>query len=303
MYLADMHCDTLTRVSSQSGLINEYNLSKKHPALQLFAAFVPKGNKSPEARRSRLLRFCDIYISEVTRLKLVPVTNCHDLNFAKEFDRRAAMLSVEGGGGLFADSEELNTLYRLGMRVLGLCWESNELCASAWEECDTGLTAEGKRLVSAASEMGIILDLSHLSDRSCEEIFELSPYPPLATHSNFREVCDTPRNLPRHIAKKIADRGGVIGLNLYPHFLSGTEKAHGEDIIRHIDYALDLFGDSHLGLGLDIDGTSGLYPIGLGEEGGSIHDRLLELLYKRYPDRTVEKIACENVFEFFRCNL
>ena len=291
MYIADMHCDTLSRVSSQSGLINEYNTSKKYPGLQLYAAFVPAGGEAPEARRRRLLRFLDIYIAEVSRLKLVSVANCHDLNFAIEFDRRAAMFSVEGGGGLFADSEELTTLYRCGMRVLGICWETNELCASAWEECDTGLTEEGRRLVTKASEMGIILDLSHLSDRSCEEILELSPYPALATHSNFREVCDSPRNLPRHLAKRIAARGGVIGLNLYPQFLTGCNVAAVGDILRQVDYALDLFGDGNLGLGLDIDGTSGVYPLGFGEDGGSIHDRLLDALYQKYSDETVRRFA------------
>ena len=235
MYIADMHCDSLSRVSSESGLINEYNQSKLSPQLQFYAAFVPSSEESPEARRKRLLRFLDIYIAEVARLKLVPVTNCHDLNFAKEFDRSSALFSVEGGGGLFADSEELDTLYRCGMRVLGLCWESNELCASAWEECDTGLTKDGRALALKASEMGIILDLSHMSDRSASEVLELTPYPVIATHSNFREVCPSRRNLPRELAERIVARGGVIGLNLCPDFLAVGRDATAEDILRQVD--------------------------------------------------------------------
>ena len=302
MYIADMHCDSLSFVSSESGLINEYNLSRENPQLQFYAAFVPKRNESCEARRKRILRFLDIYIAEVARLKLVGVSNCHDLNFAMEFDRRSALFSIEGGGGLFADSEELDILYRCGMRVLGLCWESNELCASAWESCDTGLTNEGRALVTKASEMGIILDLSHASDRSANEILELTPYPAIATHSNFREICDSPRNMPRDLAKRIAARGGVIGLNLCPDFLRVGGSATVEDIIRQVDYALELFGDSHLGFGCDVDGTGGEYPYGFSEKR-SIHDTLIEELLRLYPVSTVEKIAGANVIEFLKNNL
>ena len=302
MYLADMHCDSLSLVSSESGLINEYNLSRENPQLQFYAAFVPKRNESCEARRKRLLRFLDIYIAELARLKLVGVSGCHDLNFAMEFDRRSALFSVEGGGGLFADSEELDTLYRCGMRVLGLCWESNELCASAWEECDTGLTEEGRDLAVKASEMGIILDLSHVSDKSAYEILEITPYPVIATHSNFREVCNSRRNLPRDLARRIASRGGVIGLNLCPDFLREGGGATVEDIIRQVDYALELFGDSHLGFGCDVDGTGGSYPIGFSERS-SIHDTLTEELLRRYSASTVEKIAGANVIDFLKNNL
>jgi len=303
MYVADMHCDSLSRVSSEQGLLTDYNFSKKYKQLQFAAAFVAARGETPEARRKRLMRFLDIYIAESKRLGLVTVGNCHDLNFAIEFERSSSLFSLEGGGGLFADSDELSTLYRAGLRVLGLCWDSNELAASAWEKCDTGLTDEGRKLVQRASEMGIILDISHLSDRSAEELLELSPYPVLATHSNFRDICDSPRNLTRSLASKVARRGGVIGLNIYPPFLTLADKATGDDILRHVDYALENFGEDCLGFGFDIDGTDGEYPIGFSEEGGSIHDRVIELLLSKYKESVVEKIAGGNVISFCKNNL
>lgn len=302
MLIADMHSDTLSLVTERDGIINDYNFSAKYPQLQFFAAFVPYRNESAEARRKRALRFMDVYLSEVSRTGLIPIRDCRDLNMAIERGKSSAIFAVEGGGGLFADSEELDTLYRLGMRVLGLAWDTNELAGSAWDG-DLGLTDEGKRLVERASEMGIILDVSHLSDRSTEELLELTPYPVLATHSNFREVADSPRNLPTRLARQIAKSGGVIGLNLYPPFLSGKDTADGEDILRQVGFGLDLLGEDALGFGFDIDGTDGVYPRGFGEEGGSIHDRVVDLLLSHYSASTVEKIAGANVLEFCKNNL
>ena len=302
MYILDMHCDSIGTVTSEHGLINKYNFSREYGQLQFVASFIPAGNDSPEVRRRKLMHYLDVYIAESNRLRLVPVTTCHDLNFAMEFDKRASLISVEGGGGLFADSEELNILYRAGLRVLGLCWDTNELAASAWDKNDTGLTAEGVAMVKRCSELGIILDVSHLSDNSFYGMLETTAYPVVATHSNFRAVTDSPRNLTLDMARKIAARGGVIGLNLYPGFLSDGGRATKDDIIRHVDYALENLGEDVLAFGFDIDGTDGAYPEGITEDG-SIHDQVIDLLLSRYSESVVEKIAYKNAVEFLKCNL
>ncbi len=302
MYVVDMHCDSIGTVTADRGLINAYNFSREYPQLQFIAEFVPAEGEPPEARRKRLMHYLDVYVAETRRLKLVGINTCHDLNFAMELERRATLLSIEGGGGIFADSEELNTLYRMGLRVLGLAWDSNELATGAWDNDDKGLTAEGIALVRRCSELGIVLDVSHLSDRSFYDLLDTTAYPVIATHSNFREVCDSRRNLTLDMARKIAARGGVIGLNLYPPFLSDTGRATSDDILRHVDYALDKLGENVLAFGFDIDGTDGVYPEGF-DERSSIHDRVIDLLLRHYPENTVERIAGLNAAEFFKCNL
>lgn len=302
MYICDMHCDSILRVNSSRGLVEKHNFSSDYPQMQFVALFVPKGEESPRERRRRTMHLLDVYLSERERLKLVSVADCHDLNYAIETERRSTLLSIEGGAGLFADSEELLTLYRAGLRVLGLAWDGNELSASAWDKEDYGLTAEGRALARRASEMGIILDVSHMSDRAFYDLLELTPYPLLATHSNFRDVCPSPRNLTKDMAAKIVARGGVIGLNLYPPFLTENLVCTPEDILRHVDYALENFGENSLGFGFDIDGTDGMYPEGF-DERSSIHDRMLELLDKRYSASVVERLAGGNVIEFCRNNL
>ncbi|MBQ7363135.1 MAG: dipeptidase [Clostridia bacterium] len=301
MHVIDMHCDSLLTVCGERGLISTYNVSKKHPFLQFFAAFVPKEGRPPDIRRRELMHLAEIYVSETARLGLSPARDAKELSRALENGFSGAMLTVEGGGGLFADSTELDTLAALGMRVMGLVWDTNELGASAWDKSDTGLTSEGYLMVERLSELGIIIDVSHMSDKTLYDTLDATSYPVVATHSNFRDVATSRRNLTLDMAKRIASRGGVVGLNLYPSFLSDGE-ADLSDVLRHVDYALNKLGEDTLAFGFDIDGTDGKYPAGI-DESGSIHDRVVELLLTHYPERIVEKLAWRNAAEFLSANL
>lgn len=302
MYIVDTHCDSLIRVSSDRGLVNSHNLSKRNPQLQLFAEFVPANGMPAEYRRKQILHYLDIYIAECQRLDILPVRDCQELNYAIEHGMRSSILSIEGGGGLFADSDELDTLYRMGLRVMGLCWDTNELATSAWDREDNGLTEAGFDMVDRLSSYGIIIDVSHLSDKSFYDVIERTAYPVIATHSNFRDICNSPRNLTLDMAKRIASRGGVIGLNIYPAFLNDSGRADKNDIYRHVDYCLDKLGEDVLCFGCDIDGTDGAYPEGFSEEE-SMHDTLCDILLERYSSGVVEKIAGLNAINFFKGNL
>ena len=301
MYIVDTHCDSLLTVNSEIGLKNAHNLSKRYPQLQLFAEFVPCKGMPLEYRRKRIFGLLDVYIAECQRLGIIPVRDCQELNYAIENGLPSSILAIEGGGGLMPDSTEIDTLYRMGLRVMGLCWDANELAASAWDKDDTGLTEEGKLMVDILSAYGIIIDVSHLSDRSFYDVIERTAYPVIATHSNFRDICASPRNLTLDMAKRIASRGGIIGLNLYPGFLSDSGKADKDDIYRHVDYALEHLGEDVLCFGCDIDGIEE-YPFGFSEDE-SIHDRLVDILLERYSHGVVEKIAGLNAINFFKGNL
>ena len=302
MYIVDTHCDSLLRVNSESGLVNSHNLSAKNPQLQLFAEFVPANGMPAEYRKKQIFHYLDIYISECQRLGIVPVRDCQELNYAIENGLNSSILAIEGGGGLFASSDEIDMLHRMGLRVMGLCWDTNELATSAWDADDNGLTAEGLRMVDTLSSYGIIIDVSHLSDKSFYDVIERTAYPVIATHSNFRDICNSPRNLTLDMAQRIARRGGVIGLNLYPAFLNDSGRADKNDIFRHVDYCLDKLGEDVMCFGCDIDGTDGAYPDGFNEEN-SIHDTLCDILLERYSSGVVEKIAGLNAINFFKGNL
>lgn len=301
MYIVDTHCDSLLTVNAQTGLANPHNISAKYPHLQLFAEFVPCKGMPPEYRRKRIFSLTDVYISECQRLGIFPVRDTQELNYAVENGLSASILAIEGGGGLLPGSPEIDLLYRMGLRVMSLCWDSNELATSAWDSEDHGLTKEGRELAEILGSYGIILDVSHLSDKSFYDLMEVTPYPVIATHSNFRDVCHSPRNLTLDMARKIAARGGIIGLNIYPAFLSDSGKADKSDIYRHVDYALEKLGEDVLCFGCDIDGIEA-YPEGF-DDDSSIHDRLVDILLERYSESVVEKIAGENAINFFKGNL
>ncbi len=302
MFIVDMHCDSLLTVSAESGLINPYNFSSKYPQIQFFAQFCPKSNEDPYTRRRRLVRLLDIYLYECNRLGLAKIKTVKDLIDCESKGQRGAVLSLEGGGGLFSYSEELNTLRGEGLLALGMAWDDNELSSCAWSDNDTGLSEEGKELCQRASELGIILDVSHLSDRAFYDTLEHYSAPVLATHSNFRDVCASKRNLTRDMALRIAERGGVIGLNIYPPFLNDSGKASLDDIYRHVEYGLETVGEGCLGFGFDIDGTDGHYPEGISLEY-SIHEQVIDKLLSKYPASVVEKIAGQNVIEFLKNNM
>jgi membrane dipeptidase len=301
MYIADMHCDSLLKVNADKGLVSEYNISGKNPQLQFFASYMPARGKTPEARRRATVRNLDIYAYECERLGIIKVDDVRSLYYATDNGLRAGMFTIEGGGGLFADSDELFMLHKAGLRVMSLAWDSNELAASAFCDDDYGLTPEGIRMAKRCAELGIIIDVSHLSDKSFFDLSEVYPMPLIATHSNFRDVCPSKRNLTYEMAKLITGRGGVIGINLYPDFVK-EGGAHAEDILGHVDYCLEHFGDGALGFGFDIDGTDGRYPIGFTEQA-SIHDQAADLLLNHYSASTVERIIGENVLDFLRGNL
>ena len=300
VFVVDMHCDSLSTVNEENGLVNKYNVPTAYPFLQFFAHWSKKGSESAEMRRSKLLSAFDTYLYESDRLKRV--FDSKDVFEATDENSKSAIFSIEGGGGLFSDSRELLSLRNAGLTVLGMAWDSNELSASAWDEEDTGLSDEGKKMVHRCEELGIILDVSHMSDKAFFELFEISPLPHIATHSNFREICPSKRNLTREMAEILAARGGVIGMNIYPPFLTENKTATLDDLIRHIDYGLEIVGENAIGFGFDIDGTDGEYPHDLSLDR-SIHEQVIDKLAARYGDTVTRKIAGENVIEFLKNNM
>jgi membrane dipeptidase len=301
MFIADMHCDSLLTVSDKTGLVSDYNLSKRDSTLQFFAAFVRCGESTLQERKQRTRELFNIYLSECSRLGICEVKSGRDV-FRAEGARRSAIFAIEGGGGLLPTDEELRILRQGGLSVFGLCWDKNELASSAFDDIDDGLTDMGRLMVDRLNELSVIIDVSHLSDKSFYEVMELSPMPVLATHSNFREVCKNRRNLTLPMAKMIAKRGGVIGINIYPPFLSENSRVTKDDILRQVDFGLTNLSEDAIGFGFDIDGTGGIYPEGISPIS-SIHDQVIDLLLSHYQSSVVEKIAGLNVLEFLKNNL
>ena len=304
MYIIDSHCDSIERLDSP--LVCKHNFSSKYPQLQFVAMFVCHDGEDGDASFLRMQRYLEHFDKSIKNehTKIEKVTDFNGILSAFEQKKHAALLTVEGGRAINGSIENLKYVYGRGVRVFGLSWGHTDLAKSnrlKKGEADTGLTPLGRKVIKAGNELGMIFDVSHLSDKSFWDVAAISKKPMIATHSNFRKVCPHSRNLTDDMALEIKRQGGMIGLNLYPDFVK-SGGATLDDLIFHVEHALSLGLENNLGFGFDIDGTDGLYPAPL-DENSSIHDAVIKKLLTVYPQAVVEKIAYKNYLEFLKKNL
>ena len=308
MFVVDSHCDSLDIIEGGGAcnLIRPYNYSNKYGHLQFTALFCGKVYEDNRQSYERTRSYVKTFHSTVKAYgdKMIWVKNSQDLNRAVALGAHASLLSVEGGKGVMDDPKVLAELYDDGVRVYGFVWDHNSLAKSnriREGEIDTGLSESGRAIAEEGNRLGMIFDVSHMSDKSFYDLFEISKKPLIASHSNFRAVCYHSRNLTDDMARRIFESDGMVGLNFYPPFInSDLENKRVEGLFAHIDHALSLGGENHIGFGGDIDGVRGNYPTPLTEES-SMHDLVIEIMLKNnYPESLVRKIAGENYINFLR---
>ena len=174
-----------------------------------------------------------------------------DIAATSESGRIALILALEGLEPVGADLGVLRTLYRLGVRVASLTWNRRTMFADGSDERATkaGLTELGVAAVAEMERLGLVVDVSHLSEAGFWHIHELATRPYIATHSSCRALRDHPRNLTDDQIRALASRGGVIGINFYGEFVSDPPTLAG--VVEHIVHALEVAGEDHVALGPD----------------------------------------------------
>ena len=170
--------------------------------------------------------------------------------------KMSAILTIEGPAGFGYDPELLQDLYLVGFRMTTLGWnEKNPLTGS----CQTGggLTDQGRAYVKEAQSLGMIVDVSHISDEGFWDIMDITQGPVVASHSNSRNIWDVPRNLTDDMFLQICKTGGVAGINLYSAFLGNDPDLNA--VCDHILHFLELDpSGKHIALGGDLDGCDRL---------------------------------------------
>ena len=205
--------------------------------------------------------------------------------------------------------DKVKSLYNNGIRYITLCHSSNnaicDSCAPA-EKRWGGLSPLGKDVVAEMNRLGILIDVSHVSDDTFYDVLKYSVKPVVATHSCCRALCNHPRNMTDDMIRALAAAGGVIQINFYPVFLD--DSFHEEDmftsprpsyrrIADHIDHVVELVGINHVGIGSDFDGID-VAPEGL--EDISMMTKIFDELRERgYSENDLRKIASENFFNAF----
>ncbi len=302
MIIFDAHCDTASAtldlkagLRSNSCHVDLERMRMPGGRVQVFAAFVnPTVYRSCELRRA--LQIIDnIYRQAEENSDLMTVcTSAEDIKRAVGESKLAALISIESGEALQGELSSLRMLYRLGVRSLCLTWNyRSELADGAWEEASAGgLSAFGRKVVEEMNRLGMLVDVSHISERGFWDVLERTKAPVIASHSNSKAVCSHPRNLTDAQLEALKANGGVSGINLFPEFLNASGEASIDDIIRHIEHIVSVTGEDHIGLGCDFDGiiTTPSDVKGV-QDVDKIFDRLLAL---NYTNEFIEKFAGGN---------
>jgi membrane dipeptidase len=176
-----------------------------------------------------------------------------DIHRAKREGKIAIVICLEGGAPLEQEISYLRNFYRLGLRCLGLTHDvRNEIGDGVRERSAGGLTHFGVNVVEECNRLGIVVDVSHLSDRGTEDVLALSSQPIIASHSNARGLCPHPRNLTDELIRAIAKKGGVIGFHALDAFISPDPDPTLEDLLRHIAHIAEIGGPDCIGIGPDL---------------------------------------------------
>jgi len=305
--LVDGHCDSisshlagernLARIDS-GGSLDLPGLKRAGVTVQFFASFIESQHKPGHKAVLRgldLVEGCLKLIEENPEYLLL-FENSQSISRAVESKRTAALLSVEGGEVLGGRLFMLSVLYRLGVRSICLTWnQANELAGGVEEP--GGLTPFGTKAVQEMNRLGMLLDLSHLSDPAFWDVLRVSVKPVIASHSCCRALHNHPRNLTDEQLVSLVRNGGVVGINFYNRFLTGG-KASLDDVIRHIKHVCTLVGPEHVGLGSDFDGCEEL-PVGL-EHVSCLPNLVQALLKAGFSQADTAKIAGGNFIRVIR---
>lgn len=305
--IADAHVDVLYKLVFDDELTFAGNsslqasfarLHASHVKTQVFALFVPAELPSP-SQLELVLKSIDKFRNEVvaaTDYQVSPVTGLRTLAKAREGNKIAGILSVEGGGCLNGDLALLRILFSLGVRGMGLTWNpANALADGCREPRNGGLTAAGTAVVKEMARLGMWVDIAHLADSGVKDVFSLTDGPIMASHANARRVHEHPRNLTDDTIRELIRREGWLGLTFEGAFVSEPADLSVDALLHHLDYVLELGGEDCVGFGSDFDGTTNFIP-GLAHAGDYVP--LRDVMLSRYGRALTEKILFRN-FERF----
>lgn len=168
----------------------------------------------------------------------------------------SAVFTIEGPAGFNFDPARLEDMYRMGFRITSLGWNEKNVLAGS-NVTGGGLTDRGREYIKEAQRLGMIIDVSHISDEAFWDIMDITQAPIVATHSNSRAVCNHSRNLTDEMFRAICNTGGVAGFNQYDAFVG--EKPDLQTACSHFLHFMELDPDGkHIALGGDLDGCDGM---------------------------------------------
>ena len=325
-YLFDLHCDTLDRLAlhkqfpdagfmAQDAAIPDNRMASLanndcHIALdrmlkaryawcQCFAAFIPDHMPADWGWQV----FCAVHdyfqgqLVEHSAL-IEQARDARDIHDIVEGGKCAAVFTVEGASFIEGSLERLHAAADAGVKMLTLTWNGKNAIASGNQTTD-GLSKFGEQVIRAMEARRMVVDVSHLNDRSFWDVVKASSRPLAASHSNARAVCGHPRNLTDDMFRAIVERGGIVGFNFCREFVreDGADPTR-DDVLFHIDHFLQLGGERAIALGSDYDGCDVPSWLAPAERIGGLHT----LFATEFGEQIANAICFENAAAFFERN-
>ncbi|XP_050675738.1 uncharacterized protein LOC126972759 [Leptidea sinapis] len=271
-------------------------LKQGRVSAQFWAAYVPCDAQHKDAvpltfeQIDLIQRLTDKYHPELTFC-----TSAHDIVTAHVNHRLCSLVGVEGGHAIGGSLAVLRTLYQVGVRYLTL----TSSCDTPWAECAStdrpepslrgGLSPFGKVVIKEMNRLGMLVDLSHVSERTMMDTLSVSRAPVLFSHSSARSLCNVTRNVPDNVLRLLAANKGLIMVNFYTSFLTCGTTATIQDAIAHINHIRDVAGVDYVGLGAGYDGIN-YTPQGL-EDVSSYPLLFAELMETGWTMEELKKLA------------
>ncbi|MFN2383026.1 MAG: dipeptidase [Gemmatimonadota bacterium] len=308
---------------------------------QFFAAYVP----SDRMETNESARFALMQMDIIRRLAdrypetFAFATTAADIERAHEVGKIAALIGIEGGHAIENSLDVLRQFYRLGARYMTLThWRTH-----AWADAATdapqhqGLSPFGENVIREMNRLGMLVDLSHVSDSTMMDVMTISESPVIYSHSSARAISDHMRNVPDAILRRLGENDGIVMVNFAPAFISqevndydeamdslearlrvsfasdtaGARAAYRDSVAahpppratlvqvaNHVDHLVRFAGVDHVGLGSDFDGI-GSVPVGL-ESVATFPDLIAELIRRGYSDDDIRKILGLNMLRVMR---
>lgn len=214
-----------------------------------------------------------------------------DVKRLKKKGKRVVVFALENGYGVGQDLTKVDSFYQAGCRYITLCHNyTNDICdASRYENPNGhgGLSAFGEKVIRRMNELGMLVDLSHASTSTLEDVARITRAPLFASHSAIRAIKDHPRNLNDEEIKIIASTGGVIQVATGRWCLTNAPKNETsvKHLADHIDHIKNLVGPEHIGLGTDFDGGGGMIDL---KDCSQMKNITVELLKRGYTEKELE---------------
>ena len=318
MFVLDSHCDTPTQILRGRDLSKDNELAHIDiPKLKrggvdaaFFALYIP-ARLSENAAYECALRQYEA-VKDVVQSN--PCSVAFALTEAQAHENKvnglfSVFLGLENGSPIGHSLERLQEFYDKGVRYMTLCHsKDNQICDScAGNRTWGGLSPFGREVVAEMNRLGMLIDVSHVSDDTFYDVLDCSTSPVVATHSCCRALADHPRNMTDDMIKALAAKGGVIQINFYPVFLQEDYELESQSsvipsytrIADHIDHVVELVGIDHVGIGSDFDGIE-VAPDGL-EDISKMPVLFDELRRRGYSEAELNKLASGNFFNVLSC--